>query len=172
MPFPIHDREHRRNLEPRTKPYFARLCDGIHVGYRKGKVVSRWVVRRYDGRAYRMETLSGIYPDDEFPADGTRVLNFQDVVAKIMSENTKIPVRCSFCGKNNKEVAMLIAGPSVFICDECVALCQMYIDRPNVKGHKLVVGSDGKAVLKDGEPVFELLTPEAEKTFREHYEFF
>src|SRR5665648_1277171 len=30
---------------------------------------------------------------------------------------------CSFCGKNQEEVAKLIAGPDVYICDECVALC-------------------------------------------------
>jgi hypothetical protein len=30
---------------------------------------------------------------------------------------------CSFCGKSQEEVARLIAGPTVFICNECVALC-------------------------------------------------
>lgn len=30
---------------------------------------------------------------------------------------------CSFCGKSQHEVKKLIAGPSVFICDECIALC-------------------------------------------------
>ena len=30
---------------------------------------------------------------------------------------------CTFCGKNNDEVRKLIAGPTVFICDECVDLC-------------------------------------------------
>ncbi|MCB9676231.1 MAG: hypothetical protein H6737_14005 [Alphaproteobacteria bacterium] len=30
---------------------------------------------------------------------------------------------CSFCGKASTEVKKLIAGPSVYICDECVALC-------------------------------------------------
>lgn len=32
-------------------------------------------------------------------------------------------LRCSFCGKSQHEVRKLIAGPSVFVCDECVALC-------------------------------------------------
>ncbi len=32
-------------------------------------------------------------------------------------------LHCSFCGKNQHEVKKLIAGPSVFVCDECVALC-------------------------------------------------
>ena len=30
---------------------------------------------------------------------------------------------CSFCGKSQHEVKKLIAGPTVFICDECVELC-------------------------------------------------
>ena len=30
---------------------------------------------------------------------------------------------CSFCGKSEREVHKVIAGPAVFICDECVALC-------------------------------------------------
>ena len=30
---------------------------------------------------------------------------------------------CSFCGKSQHEVKKLIAGPSVFICDECISLC-------------------------------------------------
>jgi ATP-dependent Clp protease ATP-binding subunit ClpX len=35
--------------------------------------------------------------------------------------------RCSFCGKSQEEVKRLIAGPGVFICDECVRLCQAVI---------------------------------------------
>ena len=30
---------------------------------------------------------------------------------------------CSFCGKSQHEVRKLIAGPSVFVCDECITLC-------------------------------------------------
>ncbi len=37
-------------------------------------------------------------------------------------------LRCSFCGKSQDQVQRLIAGPNVFICDECVALCQEIID--------------------------------------------
>ncbi|MBU6187908.1 MAG: ATP-dependent Clp protease ATP-binding subunit ClpX, partial [Betaproteobacteria bacterium] len=33
------------------------------------------------------------------------------------------PLYCSFCGKSQHEVRKLIAGPSVFICDECIELC-------------------------------------------------
>lgn len=37
---------------------------------------------------------------------------------------------CSFCGKDHEEVRKLIAGPTVFICDECVRLCQDILDEP------------------------------------------
>ena len=32
-------------------------------------------------------------------------------------------VKCSFCGKTQKQVKKLIAGPGVYICDECIDLC-------------------------------------------------
>ncbi len=35
---------------------------------------------------------------------------------------------CSFCGKNQKDVAKLIAGPAVYICDECIQLCSEIIE--------------------------------------------
>ena len=47
-----------------------------------------------------------------------------------MDTNTKDSnklLHCSFCGKNQNEVNKLIAGPSVFICDECVDLCNEII---------------------------------------------
>lgn len=43
-----------------------------------------------------------------------------------MAEKTK--PRCSFCNKTEEETNRLIAGPSVFICDECVALCDALLD--------------------------------------------
>jgi hypothetical protein len=36
-------------------------------------------------------------------------------------------LRCSFCGKAKEQVAHLIAGPGVFICDECIRLCNQII---------------------------------------------
>jgi hypothetical protein len=38
--------------------------------------------------------------------------------------------RCSFCGKSHAEAEKLIAGPSVFICNECVRLCADILDDP------------------------------------------
>ena len=39
------------------------------------------------------------------------------------TNSTEKPLYCSFCGKSQHEVKKLIAGPSVFICDECIDLC-------------------------------------------------
>src|ERR1700710_2121590 len=51
---------------------------------------------------------------------------------------------CSFCGKSQHEVKKLIAGPSVFICDECIELCNDII-RDEVPAD----GSDAKATKSD-----------------------
>jgi ClpX C4-type zinc finger len=170
MPFPIHDRAQRRRLESRAKPYFTRLADGVHVGYRKGKSTSRWVVRRYDGATYTMATMRDVEPDDAVEADGRRFLSFQQAVAKIMADDTKIPVRCSFCGKASKQGAKLIAGPSVFICDECIALCQIYLDHPDKRG-KLVLDRKQKPALENGEPKFRPLSKEEKEAVERRYDF-
>ena len=39
----------------------------------------------------------------------------------------KQDLRCSFCGKSQHQVVKLVAGPGVFICDECVGLCNQII---------------------------------------------
>ena len=44
------------------------------------------------------------------------------------SEAAPVVASCSFCAKPNTEVAALVAGPGVYICNECVALCQQVID--------------------------------------------
>ncbi|HXG25453.1 MAG TPA: ATP-dependent Clp protease ATP-binding subunit ClpX [Candidatus Binatia bacterium] len=44
------------------------------------------------------------------------------------SKGTKVPYRCSFCGKSQEQVRKLIAGQGVYICDECINLCQEIIE--------------------------------------------
>jgi ATP-dependent protease Clp ATPase subunit len=38
-------------------------------------------------------------------------------------------LKCSFCGKSQKQVKKLIAGPGVYICDECIDLCKEILER-------------------------------------------
>ncbi len=64
-------------------------------------------------------------------------------------DETYTAVSCSFCGKTDRQVARLIAGPGVFICNECVALCDEILE-------------DGLADAEDAQPVVEpaaLLSP-------------
>jgi ATP-dependent Clp protease ATP-binding subunit ClpX len=60
---------------------------------------------------------------------------------------------CSFCGKNQKEVQKLIAGPAVYICDECIQLCSEIIEEERGKDDKatdrLLVPKEIKAMLDD-----------------------
>ena len=51
---------------------------------------------------------------------------------------------CSFCGKSQHEVRKLIAGPSVFICDECIELCNDII---NEEGDAAGAGQPAKDKL-------------------------
>ena len=57
------------------------------------------------------------------------------------------PLYCSFCGKSQHEVRKLIAGPSVFICDECVELCN------DIIREEVQEGSEGKEASKLPVPI-------------------
>ena len=54
-----------------------------------------------------------------------------------MSKETESnKLNCSFCGKSQDEVKKLIAGPSVYICNECVDLCNDIIEE-EIKGDEI-----------------------------------
>ncbi len=68
----------------------------------------------------------------------------------------KVPYRCSFCGKSQEQVRKLIAGQGVYICDECINLCQEIIEeemleqpRPKQAAAKLPAPRQIKASLDD-----------------------
>src|SRR5258706_15810898 len=50
------------------------------------------------------------------------------VTTSSTSKGPKVPYRCSFCGKSQEQVRKLIAGQGVYICDECINLCQEIIE--------------------------------------------
>ena len=52
--------------------------------------------------------------------------------------------KCSFCGKNQDEVEKLIAGPDVYICDECIELC-----------NEIVLEEDENVDQIDGHDLFQ-----------------
>src|SRR3546814_12409389 len=68
-------------------------------------------------------------------------------MTKSSGSDSKNTLYCSFCGKSQHEVRKLIAGPTVFICDECVELCMDIIREE----HKttLVKSRDGVPTPQD-----------------------
>jgi ATP-dependent Clp protease ATP-binding subunit ClpX len=63
-------------------------------------------------------------------------------------------VKCSFCAKSQKQVKKLIAGPGVYICDECIDLCNEIIDEeftqtPTVGVEELPIPRDIRAFLDE-----------------------
>jgi len=62
-------------------------------------------------------------------------------MSKVSNGENKNTLYCSFCGKSQHEVRKLIAGPTVFICDECVELCMDIIREENKSS--LVKSRDG-----------------------------
>lgn len=66
--------------------------------------------------------------------------------------NSKNTLFCSFCGKSQHEVRKLIAGPTVFICDECVELCMDIIREENK-----VISSPKSANVETPKELYKLL---------------
>ncbi len=63
---------------------------------------------------------------------------------------------CSFCGKSQREVKKLVAGPSVYICEECISLC-----------NEIIASEDDGLVLESARP--ELLRPSEIKAVLDSY---
>ncbi len=61
-------------------------------------------------------------------------------------------LKCSFCGKSQKQVKKLIAGPGVYICDECIDLCNEIIEEELAEGAELSLGE-----LPKPHEIFEFL---------------
>src|ERR1700693_4290528 len=75
-------------------------------------------------------------------------------MSKIGGGDSKNSLYCSFCGKSQHEVRKLIAGPTVFICDECVELCMDIIGEENrssltKSGDKIPTPKEIRKVLDD-----------------------
>ena len=70
------------------------------------------------------------------------------------ASDKKDALRCSFCGKSQEEVKKLIAGPHVYICDECVELCQEIMmeewnEEQKHKAKTLLKPTEIKAILDE-----------------------
>ena len=70
-----------------------------------------------------------------------------------------IDITCSFCGKSHDEVNKIIAGPGVYICDECIGICSEIMEEEfNMYDHEA-----------DYETGINLLKPEEIKAFLDDY---
>jgi ATP-dependent Clp protease ATP-binding subunit ClpX len=63
-------------------------------------------------------------------------------------------LKCSFCGKSQKQVKKLIAGPGVYVCDECIELCneiieEEFADTGDVRFEELPTPREIRAFLDD-----------------------
>ncbi len=72
-----------------------------------------------------------------------------------MSRKEHHNLSCSFCGKGPREVRKLIAGPTVYICDECIRLCND------------IIAEEGER--EEGKPAINLPTPAEIKAFLDDY---
>ncbi len=73
-----------------------------------------------------------------------------------LSETSDL-LKCTFCGKSQKQVRKLIAGPSVYICDECIELCNEIIEEE--------LGNQARAQTES----LDLPTPKEIKSFLDEY---
>ncbi|SHE66766.1 ClpX C4-type zinc finger [Caldanaerobius fijiensis DSM 17918] len=69
---------------------------------------------------------------------------------KVVNNVIKEDLRCSFCGNTQEDGHRLVAGPNVFICDQCIVSCLMMlhkfdvqvINKQNIKRYKVDLGED------------------------------
>lgn len=66
-------------------------------------------------------------------------------------------VRCSFCGKVQDDVERIIAGPGVYICDECVKVCSNIIENDLYEDSELSYETEGVAELPKPEEIKKIL---------------
>lgn len=66
-------------------------------------------------------------------------------------------LKCSFCGKTQDQVKRLIAGPGVYICNECVELCLSILEDENVIAHPQITGDDKAITLARPKEIKEIL---------------
>ena len=74
---------------------------------------------------------------------------------RAVKKEQHVNLSCSFCGKSQREVRKLIAGPTVYICDECIKLCNEIIAEESDR--------------EDGKPQVSLPTPMEIKAFLDDY---
>ncbi len=94
----IDTREARAKLPERVgAPYYNEVANDLHLGYRKGKRGGKWVVRRRDGDVYVVERIG--VADDQWPADGEKVLTFDQARRRAIAMDVEAPAVAKASGK-------------------------------------------------------------------------
>ena len=75
-------------------------------------------------------------------------------------QNTANNVKCSFCGKSQDAVKRMVAGPGVFICDECISVCRSVMDSEEIIDEECVYGLNN---------INDLLSPKEIKDILDQY---
>lgn len=93
----------------------------VHFGYYREGTPAGWVLDLGPNtlRVSKTEIV-------EMPGEDGELLSQEDVerwVDVIIREQGQKPVACAFCEKGQAEVLKLIAGPTCYICNECIELC-------------------------------------------------
>jgi integrase len=76
-------RTRAKDCAARGQPYYLEVLNNLHLGYRRGKRRGVWVMRRWLGDAYSVETIA--LADDAEPADGARILTFDQAKLKAIA---------------------------------------------------------------------------------------
>jgi ATP-dependent Clp protease ATP-binding subunit ClpC len=112
---------------PRAKKVLElSLREALHLGhnYIGTEHILLGLVREGEGVAAQVLINSGAGLESVRQA----VLKLLAGMATVQEAPPQADLRCSFCNKAQNEVAKLVAGPGVYICDECIALCQEILD--------------------------------------------
>jgi len=100
-----------------------------------------------------LELISNAFGFDNWNILAARIEATKPPDAPVLrsSENPGEPhdtLYCSFCGKSQHQVERLIAGPKVFICNECVALCDDIIEEEDQIGQLLAAEKNGGSLAE------------------------
>jgi hypothetical protein len=96
-----------------------------HFGSYKDGQPEGWAlyldVTSFSGRVQREQTI--VYSEADEVASEAGFTEWAERWIGEIAADARSDRRCSFCGKGDGEVRCLIAGPTTYICDECVGIC-------------------------------------------------
>lgn len=105
--------------------FYARKNDDheiVHFGFYSQGEPTGWVLD-LAADSLRATRIEKVQIPDPFEESELSQEDLEYWVEKVVSERGEKPVTCSFCEKTQAEVLKIIAGPTCYICNECIELC-------------------------------------------------